>query len=51
MKAQIALITILTNDVPKMTKFHTEVLGFKTKSESPNYVELENEGVRFAIQP
>lgn len=49
MRAQISLITILANDVPKMTKFYTDVLGFKTKNESPSYVELENEGVRFAI--
>lgn len=49
MKAQISLITILTTDVPKMTEFYSDVLGFKIKSESPNYVEFENEGVRFAV--
>jgi lactoylglutathione lyase len=49
MKAQIALITILTNDVSKMMKFYRDVLGFKVKEDSGNYVEFENEGVRFAI--
>jgi len=49
MKAQISLITVLTNDVPKMTDFYRDALGFKTKSESLNYVEFENEGVRFAV--
>jgi len=49
MKAQISLITILTTDVPKMTEFYTDVLGFKIKSESPNYVDFENDGARFAI--
>jgi lactoylglutathione lyase len=49
MKAQIALITILTNDVPLMTRFYRDVLGFKTASESDNYVEFENIGVRFSI--
>lgn len=49
MKAKISLISVLTNDVPKMTEFYRDVLGFKTKSESPNYVEFESEGVRFAV--
>jgi lactoylglutathione lyase len=49
MKAQISLITIVASDVTKMTKFYSDVIGFKTKSESENYVEFENEGVRFAI--
>lgn len=49
MRAQISLITILTSDVTKMTEFYRDVLGFKTKSVSENYVDFENEGVRFAI--
>ena len=49
MKAQINLITILTNDVPMMKKFYQEVLGFEVESEADQYVELKSEGVRFSI--
>lgn len=49
MKAQINLITLLTNDVPKMTQFYRDVLGFDVLEESADYVALKNEGVRFAI--
>lgn len=49
MKAKIALITILTDDVPKLARFYQEVLGFSTKSDLGQYIELECEGVRFAI--
>ena len=49
MKARIALVTVLTNDVPKMKRFYQEALGFTIKSEMDGYVELENEGVRFSI--
>jgi lactoylglutathione lyase len=49
MKAQIALITILTNDVPTMKNFYKEVLGFEIKSDLDNYVEFASEGVRFSI--
>jgi lactoylglutathione lyase len=48
-KAQINLITLLTDDVVKMTSFYRDVLGFKTENESENYVEFKNEGVRFSI--
>jgi lactoylglutathione lyase len=49
MKGKISLITILTNDVESMLKFYNKVLGFNISMESGEYVELENEGVRFAI--
>ncbi|MBE4907636.1 VOC family protein [Bacillus luteolus] len=49
MKAQIALITILTKDVPTMKNFYKDVLGFEIKSDMDNYVEFESEGARFAI--
>jgi len=49
MKTNIALITILTDYVPDMFKFYTEALGFKVKLDMGTYVELNNEGVRFAI--
>lgn len=49
MKVQINLITILTNDVSEMTRFYRDILGFQVESESENYVEFKNEGVRFSI--
>ena len=49
MKPQIALITILTDFVPGMLKFYRDVLGFNVKNDLGEYVELENDGVRFAI--
>lgn len=49
MKAEINLITIWTNDIEKMRSFYNKVLGFKIKNDLGNYVEFENNGVRFAI--
>ena len=49
MKAQINLITIWTNDIDKMKEFYNVVLGFRIESDLGNYVEFENDGVRFAI--
>lgn len=49
MTAQIALITLLTDRVPELAAFYRDVFGFKVKSDLGPYVELENEGVRFAI--
>ncbi len=48
-KRRIALITILTDSVPTMLQFYRDVLGFRVRSEMGEYVEFENEGVRFAI--
>lgn len=49
MKAEINLITIWTDEIEKMRNFYNEVLGFKIKTDLGNYVEFENNGVRFAI--
>lgn len=49
MKAKISLITIWTNNIDTMKKFYNQVLGFNIKNDLGNYVEFENEGVRFAI--
>jgi len=49
MKAKINLITIWTNNIDKMKNFYNDVLGFKIKNDLGNYVEFENDGVRFAI--
>ena len=49
MKGRIALITILTDDVPSLLQFYRDVLGFQVENNLGEYVEFENEGVRFAI--
>jgi uncharacterized glyoxalase superfamily protein PhnB len=49
MQTKIALITILSDYVPGMVKFYTVALGYKVKLDMGKYVELESEGVRFAI--
>ena len=49
MKAKIDLITIWTNDIESMKNFYNNILGFKIKNDLGEYVEFENEGVRFAI--
>jgi lactoylglutathione lyase len=49
MKLQIALITILTDDVPRLKAFYQDVLGFAIKLDMDPYVEFEIPGVHFAI--
>lgn len=49
MQARINLITILTDDVPKMVTFYRDALGFSAPDEGGPYVEFQHEGVRFAI--
>lgn len=49
MKGKIALITILTGNVPALLQFYRDVLGFQAKGDMGEYVEFESEGVRFAI--
>jgi lactoylglutathione lyase len=49
MKAKIALVTIVTEDVPTLSKFYCEVLGFQRKADLGRYVEFESETVRFAV--
>lgn len=49
MKAQISLITIWTDHIERMKAFYKEVLGFEIINDLGDYVEFENEGVRFAI--
>jgi catechol 2,3-dioxygenase-like lactoylglutathione lyase family enzyme len=46
---QIALITILTDDVPRLSAFYHDVMGFTVKQDLGVYVEFQNAGVRFAI--
>jgi lactoylglutathione lyase len=55
MKPKIALITILTDNMPPMVRFYRDVLGFRPQGEidetNLSYTEFESEGVRFAICP
>jgi catechol 2,3-dioxygenase-like lactoylglutathione lyase family enzyme len=46
---QIALITILTDDVPRLAAFYRDVMGFAVKQDLGGYVEFHNNGVRFAV--
>jgi len=49
MPNQIALITIVTDDVSRLAGFYRDVLGFKVKRDMGGYVEFHNDGVRFAV--
>ncbi len=49
MQAKIALITILTDDVPRLVAFYRDVLGFATENPQDDMTEFVSEGVRFAI--
>lgn len=47
----IALVTILTDDVPRLTAFYRDALGFSIKpgQDLSGYVEFDSAGVRFAV--
>lgn len=50
MKAKLSLVTLLTNDVPTLSHFYKEALGFEAENERENYAELfTNSSIRFAI--
>jgi len=49
MEAKINLITIWTDNMVSMKEFYNKVLGFKIKNDLVEYVEFENDGVRFAL--
>lgn len=49
MKATINLITIMTDDVPRLVAFYRDVLGMVAGQEQGPYVEFDHPGVRFAI--
>lgn len=48
-ESRIALITVLTDDVPAMRAFYENVLGFEVKNDMDQYIEFDSEGVRFSI--
>lgn len=49
MKPEINLVTIWTDEIDNMKNFYNQVLGFRIKNDLGDYVEFENNGVRFAI--
>lgn len=49
MRGKIALITILTDDVPRLVAFYRDVLGFAVENPADDYNEFVSEGVRFAV--
>lgn len=49
LQPRIALITVLTDDVPTMRAFYEGVLGFEVKTDMDQYIEFASEGVRFSI--
>lgn len=49
LKPQVALITVLADDAPALARFYREVLGFASKTELGDYIELDSPGVRLAI--
>ncbi len=49
MKAKIALITILTDDVPRLVTFYRDVLGFVAENPRDDMTEFVSEDVRFAV--
>ncbi len=48
-EAKIALITILTDDVPRLVAFYRDVLGFVAENPRDDMTEFRSEGVRFAV--
>lgn len=49
MRVKLEGITVLALDVPRLTGFYRDVLGFKVLVEEEHYTEFENDGVRLAI--
>jgi lactoylglutathione lyase len=49
MQPRIDLVTIVTEDVPRLAAFYRDVLGFAVATEMDSYVEFESDGVRFSI--
>lgn len=49
MRVKLEGITVLALDVPRLTRFYRDVLGFKVLVEEEHYKEFENDGVRLAI--
>mgnify|MGYP000698095747 CR=1 FL=1 len=46
MRAKLEGLTVLALDVPRLTGFYRDVLGFKVIIEEDHYTEFENDGIR-----
>ena len=49
MQNTITLVTILTDNVPRLVAFYRDVMGIEVEGDSGDYVEFKMKGVRFAI--
>jgi lactoylglutathione lyase len=49
LKKEIVLITILTDNVPVLSHFYQNVMGFEVSDDMGEYVEFKSDGVRFAV--
>ncbi|MFD2614145.1 VOC family protein [Paenibacillus gansuensis] len=49
MRVKLEGITVLALDVPRLTRFYSDVLGFKVIIEEKHYTEFESDGIRLAI--
>ncbi|WP_178022129.1 VOC family protein [uncultured Paenibacillus sp.] len=49
MRVKLEGITVLALDVPRLTSFYRDVLGFQVIVAEEHYTEFENDGVRLAI--
>lgn len=49
MKSIISLVTIWTENIEEMKNFYNQVLGFQIINDLGEYVEFNNDGVRFAL--
>jgi uncharacterized glyoxalase superfamily protein PhnB len=49
MISRIGTVTVLADDALSLVKFYCETLDFGIKYAYDDYIELENEGVRFAV--
>ena len=50
MKGRIGSVTVLADDALRLVRFYCETLGFSVKGAHNDWVELENDGVRFAVR-
>ena len=49
MRGKIGSVTVLADNALHLVQFYCEVLGFSIKNAHKDHIELENDGVRFAI--
>ena len=49
MQAKMAMVTVLADDVAALARFYSDTLGLQVKSARDDCVEMETDGIRFAI--